>query len=128
MTSPSSYDGLQSTKSVTVQQEWLKRHWSHRPHGPRTILQASLDAFNEKYAKFHPTERESGILDEISKDLRCMRKQPVLMGKYRRYVVIDSPRVQPRSREDAVSLMLSFYHKLIHDTSFLARMDIGCQV
>ncbi|KAG6900161.1 hypothetical protein C0993_002090 [Termitomyces sp. T159_Od127] len=99
ISSPSSY-GLQS--AFSPQEEWVKRHWTHRPRGPRAILQASLDAFHEKYAKFGSMERESGILDDISKDLRCMRRQPVIMGKYRRYVVIHSPRVQQRSCEDAL--------------------------
>ncbi|KAG6861207.1 hypothetical protein C0995_002556 [Termitomyces sp. Mi166 len=100
ITSPSSY-GL-STKNTSSQQEWLKRQWTHRPHGPRAILQASLDAFHEKYANFHPTEWDSGILDEISKDLKCMRRQPCFMEKYRRYVVLITPRVRQGNHKDAL--------------------------
>ncbi|KAG5351646.1 hypothetical protein C0989_005418 [Termitomyces sp. Mn162] len=108
ISSPSKYD-LSSKKDM--RQVWLRKYWTHRPGDSRATFQACLDVFNDEFQGSLPTNWTSAILDKISKDLRCMRTQPVFMEKYRRYVVLDSPRAHQKTREDAVSpgLIVSFF-------------------
>ncbi|KAG6896041.1 hypothetical protein C0992_010727 [Termitomyces sp. T32_za158] len=81
---------------------WLEKFWTHRPKNPRATFQACLDEFNDRYQEFLQMHWTSVILAEISKELRCMRTQPVFVEKYRRYVVLDSPRAHPENRKDAL--------------------------
>ncbi|KAG5721565.1 hypothetical protein E4T56_gene13050 [Termitomyces sp. T112] len=99
ISSPSKYD-LSSKKDM--RQVWLRKYWTHRPGDSRATFQACLDVFNDEFQGSLPTNWTSAILDKISKDLRCMRTQPVFMEKYRRYVVLDSPRAHQKTREDAL--------------------------
>ncbi|KAG6814601.1 hypothetical protein H0H92_000130 [Tricholoma furcatifolium] len=79
---------------TTTKQEWLDKYWIYRPSGPRAILQASVDAFTSAYNNLRPKECETAILDEISRDLRGMRSYPAFMKERRRFVVIDSPKLE----------------------------------
>ncbi|KAG6867920.1 hypothetical protein C0993_009514 [Termitomyces sp. T159_Od127] len=98
ISSPPNYNSS-STKDVD---EWVEKFWTYRPGDSRATIQACVDAFSRRYPELLLTHLTSAILDEISKDLRCMRTQPVFMENYRRYVVLDSPRAWRETREDAL--------------------------
>ncbi|KAG6850314.1 hypothetical protein H0H93_014889 [Arthromyces matolae] len=88
ISSPSNQYDESSTQGHVPRQEWIRRHWSHRPHGARAILQSCIQAFDQKYGKLAPADWHRAILKEVQKDIQNMRKQPVFMLKYRRYVVL----------------------------------------
>ncbi|KAG6845959.1 hypothetical protein H0H87_011007 [Tephrocybe sp. NHM501043] len=101
ISSPSIHE-LSPRKDHDPRQEWVKTYWTHRPHSTREILQTCLDVFENNYGAIKSTDWSSKILDNISQDLRGMRSQPVFMEKYRRYIVLDSPRVPHKTRPDAL--------------------------
>ncbi|KAF5377681.1 hypothetical protein D9615_005211 [Tricholomella constricta] len=90
VTSPPAQE-LSPTQNNNPRQDWLNKYWIYRPHGPRSILQSTVDTFNFKYGDIQQGEWIPKIHSDISKDLASMRCQPVFMGQYRRYVVFESP-------------------------------------
>ncbi|KAG5639362.1 hypothetical protein H0H81_003506 [Sphagnurus paluster] len=103
LNSPPCYE-LSPTENNNPRQDWLAKHWSRRPQGPRCILKSAIEAFNVAYGNTQQSEWASAVHSEISKDLMRMRCQPILMEYYRRYVVIESPNERRISMTDGVSL------------------------
>ncbi|GLB33577.1 hypothetical protein LshimejAT787_0104610 [Lyophyllum shimeji] len=90
LTSPPPYE-LSPTRTNDPRQGWLRKHWSHRPHGPLSVLQSCIDVFNSSYANIQQVQWPATIHASISEDLANMRCQPIFMQHYRRYVVLESP-------------------------------------
>jgi len=68
--------------------DWIVMHYIDRPEDPRSILEFCIDAFDKKYGHLERSKAASAILNEISRDLSCIRQQPAMMDKYRRYNVL----------------------------------------
>ncbi|KAG5648146.1 hypothetical protein DXG03_006100 [Asterophora parasitica] len=101
ITSPPTHE-LSPTQTDDPREDWVHKHYVYRPHGPRSILQSTVDAFNVKYGNIQQGEWMAAIQKDISKDLTNMRCQPVFMSQYRRYVAIESPNERRVSGQDGL--------------------------
>jgi len=72
------------------QHRWIRDHWTHRPQNLWSMLQVCVDSCQSTYGHFLKGVAIAELRKDISRDLVLMRQQPVIMGEYRRYVVLDS--------------------------------------
>jgi len=68
--------------------DWIATHLVDRPEDPRSILEFCVQAYDRKYGHLDRATASTAIITEISRDLSCIRQQPAIMEKYRRYNVI----------------------------------------
>ncbi|KAK7064499.1 chromo domain-containing protein [Favolaschia claudopus] len=80
--------------------DWLRSNWINRPLGPRQTLERCLDAFSVKYSNMPQARWTPAIEAEISTDLDLMQRQPNIMTRYRRYIVIKAETDHPEPDRD----------------------------
>lgn len=89
---PEHYTDERDYQSIS---QWTKQYLRLRPFKPEESLRLGTKAFLEN-AKLASADVHEELEQLIEEDLLLMQRQPIIMTKYRRYVVVNSNK--PNSR------------------------------
>lgn len=99
-----SWDKQRFTDSLSI---WTAEQVSSMMRDRRETLEFCLEQFNSTYRGMEESKISQSLGTDLFNDLLSMRRQAVIMKKYRRFVILKAPNDRTSPDENVVSRIFS---------------------